>query len=85
MPKVKLLLFAGAKDAIGSSEIPDFQLTNSVYNDSNMLREAIEQQLGQLSALTYKLALNEEYLCDGVEVVISDGDELAVVPPLSGG
>ena len=85
MPKVKLLLFAGAKDAIGSSEIPDFQLKNAAYTDLNMLRVAIEEKLGQLSCLSYKLALNEEYLCDGVEVEIKDNDELAVVPPLSGG
>merc|ERR1711997_81401 len=83
MPNVKLLLFAGAKDAIGKSSIPDFQLELTDYTYTNLSQE-IEQKLKFTNNFTYKLALNEEYLNEtDVNINISENDEIAIIPPLS--
>ena len=85
MPYVVLLLFAGAKDAVGKSSISNFQLELTDYTYTNLSQE-IEQKLKFTNGLTYKLALNEEYLNETDQnIKISENDEIAVIPPLSGG
>ena len=51
------------------------------------LRLAIATQFSKLSSLapTITLALNQEYLSPGEEAPLKNGDEVALIPPISGG
>ena len=79
---LRVLFFGAARDLVGSDEI-DLKL-NSNSNASS----AREQLLAKYPALerfgkSLLLAVNQEYARPDQE--ISDGDELAVFPPVSGG
>ncbi len=79
---ITVKLFASARDAAGTAEI-------SVAPSD---RETVDHFLGTLSARYPKLsplvpflrvAVNAEYATP--QTVIRDGDEVAVMPPVSGG
>jgi molybdopterin synthase catalytic subunit len=80
--KVNVLFFGAARDATGAAEA---QLTLNAPHDS---LSALEQVLSTYPDLrrfgnSLLLAVNQEYASANRE--ISDGDELAVFPPVSGG
>lgn len=80
--RVKVLYFASAREAIGkreeevevNGEATLAQLRATLCAKYPAAREAI-------AAIT--LALNLEYADDGAE--LHDGDEVALIPPISGG
>jgi molybdopterin converting factor small subunit len=79
--EIKVLAFGIAKDIFGSSSI-DLQLTNdaTVFN----LKYLLEQQYPRLKQLkSYMIAINNEYALDGDTV--HQKDEIAIIPPVSGG
>lgn len=79
--KVNILAFGIAKDIFGSSAI-DVELINdaTVFN----LKYLLEKQYPQLKKLaTYMVAVNNEYALDGDTV--HERDEVAIIPPVSGG
>ena len=79
--KINILAFGIAKDICGDSSV-SLQLTNdaTVYN----LKYLLEQQYPQLKRLaTYMVAINNEYALDGD--TIHERDEVAIIPPVSGG
>lgn len=81
--RVKLLLFAGCREAVGSKEL-EVELPESV----STVGEAFEVVLGrypQLRGISKSVAIarNAEYVSGNSP--ISDGDELAIIPPVSGG
>jgi sulfur-carrier protein len=51
--------------------------------DTDALKEALEQQYPGLVGLKYSMALNKKIVHQNME--IADGDELALMPPFSGG
>ena len=79
--KINILAFGIAKDIFGNSSI-SVELTNdaTVYN----LKYSLEKQYPRLKQLaSYMVAVNNEYALP--EDVIYENDEIAVIPPVSGG
>ena len=79
--KVNLLAFGIAKDIFGGSSV-----TVDMLNDATVsnLKYLLEQQYPRLKQLgTYMVAVNNEYALDGD--TIHERDEIAVIPPVSGG
>lgn len=79
--KVNILAFGIAKDIFGSSSI-----TTELTNDATLsnLKYLLEQQYPRLKQLaTYMVAVNNEYALDGD--IIHERDEIAIIPPVSGG
>ena len=79
--KIKLLAFGIAKDIFGGStyevELPD----GATVQD---MKTQLEQKFSRLLLLSsYMVAVNNEYA--GKELVIRAHDEIAIIPPVSGG
>ncbi len=77
---MKILCFGIAKDIIGTSELilDEHQIT--VAQLKNQLNEKYPKLLEYKS---YMIAINQEYAND--ESLISINDEIALIPPVSGG
>mmetsp|Transcript_2009 Transcript_2009/g.5581 ORF Transcript_2009/g.5581 Transcript_2009/m.5581 type:complete len:86 (+) Transcript_2009:48-305(+) len=85
MPRVKVLLFAAAREAAGAGEV-EVQLEEGQL-DTAALREALAAQHPALAAplKSSALAVNMDYAPPGQPQAFREGDELAVIPPISGG
>lgn len=79
--KINILAFGIARDIFGQSAI-DVELTNDATISN--LKYLLEQQYPKLKKLaTYMVAVNNEYALDGDTV--HEQDEVAIIPPVSGG
>lgn len=80
---VTLLLFARVREAFGRGRV-SINVPPTV--DADILRTAIARDHPSLEPLLGDcvFAINEEYLADG-PITVSIGDEVAVIPPISGG
>lgn len=75
-----MLAFGIAKDIFGGSSV-DFQLIGNTTAD---LKTTLERQYPRLKQLrSYMIAVNNEYAVD--EGILTDTDEIAIIPPVSGG
>ena len=79
--KVKILAFGIAKDIVGGSS-SDLEIAeNTTIAD---VKAALTQSYPAFEQLRkFSLAVNESYQED--DFVIRDGDELVIIPPVSGG
>lgn len=78
---IKILAFGIAKDIVGGTTA-DMSLadTSTVHE----LRRALEQRYPALKQLkSFMIAVNNEYVAD--EQTINETDEIAIIPPVSGG
>lgn len=82
--KVKVLFFASSRELAGVTEA-EFHL--EAGQDSVALEKALLVTHPDLQQIwpTCVLARNQEYLAKGESVMLNEGDELAVIPPISGG
>lgn len=79
--KVKVLAFGIAKDIFGSTSI-DISLDQAT--DIAQLKHLLEETYPKLKELaSYMVAVNDEYAQD--TVIITEQDEIAIIPPVSGG
>lgn len=79
--KINVLAFGVTKEIFGSSTV-SLELTNdaTIYN----LTYVLEQQYPRLKQLaSYMIAVNNEYALPGD--TIHERDEIAIIPPVSGG
>ncbi|MDB4919204.1 MoaD/ThiS family protein [Mucilaginibacter sp.] len=79
--KIKILAFGIAKEIFGGTSV-NLELTNdaTVYN----LKYLLEQQYPRLKQLaSYMVAVNNEYALPGDS--LHERDEIAIIPPVSGG
>jgi len=77
---VNVLAFGIAKDIFGQSSII-LDIDGSTTAD---LKNLLEQRYPRLKQLTsYMVAVNNEYALD--EGVLTEHDEIAIIPPVSGG
>lgn len=83
--KVKVLFFASCREMAGTKEMSLFLPGDR--STTSELREAIARKLPGLKpvAATVTLALNQEYLDPEQNAALKDGDEVAFIPPISGG
>ncbi len=78
---MRVLAFGIAKDIFGSAEV---EIESDKIKYVDQLKIFLEEKYSRLSQLgSYMIALNNEY-ASGTEA-IHDGDELAIIPPVSGG
>ena len=78
---VKVIAFGIAKDIFGSGVVE-----TEPYDGASVgtLRNLLEQKYPKLKELaTYMIAVNNEYA--EPNVTLKQGDEVAVIPPVSGG
>ena len=81
MMKANVLAFGIAKDIFGGSSI-NVELPAGCT--TAVLKQSLEAQFPQLRQLaSYMVAVNNEYADD--ENAISERDEIAIIPPVSGG
>ena len=82
---VSLLLFAKARELVGSSSV-SLSLPSSTSTYSDLVSSVLElfPVLKRLGG-TFVLSLNENYIDQDSELLLRTGDELAVIPPISGG
>ena len=82
---VSLLLFAKARELVGSSSV-SLSLPSSTSTYSELVTFILETfpVLKRLGG-TFVLSLNENYIDQDSELSLRPGDELAVIPPISGG
>ncbi|HEY4323879.1 MAG TPA: MoaD/ThiS family protein [Mucilaginibacter sp.] len=79
--KIKILAFGISKEIFNSSSV-QLEIANdaTVYN----LKYLLEQQYPRLKQLaSYMVAVNNEYALPGD--TIHERDEIAIIPPVSGG
>lgn len=87
MPKVRLLFFAAARELLGGlaeaeAEVP----AGSTVADVRAYLTEAYPALAPIAA-TVTLAVNLHYVSRGAEarMEVKDGDEVALIPPISGG
>ena len=82
---VSLLLLAKARELVGSSSV-SLSLPSSISRYSDLVSCILEAQpvLERLGG-TFVLSVNENYVDQDSLISLSAGDELAVIPPISGG
>lgn len=79
---IKVLFFAVSKEISGQSEV-EFRVKSKIsYTE---LKQLICDNFGlEVIKQNIILAVNQDY-CDEGDLQLKDNDELAVIPPLSGG
>ncbi|MDQ6804504.1 MAG: molybdenum cofactor biosynthesis protein MoaE [Actinomycetota bacterium] len=75
--KVRIRLFAGLRERAGAGEV-ELDLPEEAR-----VRDALDQLRGITSDVPVVMAINQEYANE--EAVLRAGDELALIPPVSGG
>lgn len=80
--RVRVRLFAGLRELIGQQEITVDLPEGASVGD---LREKLRRDIPRLASFLPSLvcAVNEEYRLP--EYPLHDGDEVALIPPISGG
>ena len=79
--KVKVLAFGIAKDIFGA---PSTEVALSGEATVEMLRTSLETKYPRLKQLSsFMIAVNDEYAEAGQ--VLAQEDEVAIIPPVSGG
>ena len=76
--KIKLLFFGNISDITGTGE-----MNYSDAADTDMLELDLKNKFPQLKNFTYRIAVNKEIINKNTK--FKDGDEVAFLPPFSGG
>lgn len=77
--KLKLLFFGVLTDVIGAAALEfDTAVTSSIT-----LNRQLQLQYPELAKYSYKIAVNQELISE--EKLLKEGDEVAFLPPFSGG
>ena len=79
--KLQVLLFGIARDIVGQNHIEmDFQGPTNIQS----FKEVLIDKYPQMNDLAHiKIAVNQEFAKD--EMLLQEGDEIALIPPVSGG
>ena len=80
--KVKTIFFAGCQDAVGKREM------EVDINEGTTVEKLLEELIKDHPALepmkkSVMLSVNMEYVSP--DTILHDGDEFAIIPPVSGG
>jgi len=79
---VRVLFFASTREIVGKNSIEIKLNEGATIRD---LRNELAKQFPELGSVEKKIAvaINEQYVVDDVSLV--NGDEVALIPPVSGG
>lgn len=80
-----VLLFGRLKDAFGAASIPLPEGVGTVAKLRARLAELNPDLGDMLRAKTVRIAVNQEMVADEAGTPVSVSDEIALLPPLSGG
>lgn len=80
--KLRIRLFASFREAVGTNRLDWHAPDDATVGDVVAALRAEYPKLGP-AAEKAMLAVNQEYV--GPELRLHDGDELALIPPVSGG
>ncbi len=75
----KVLLFAHLREVVGEKEI----VVDGAGKTVSQLRTYLEQETNLSHLVGILFAINEQFVTD--DTVIKAGDEIALIPPVSGG
>ncbi|MFN7119032.1 MAG: MoaD/ThiS family protein [Saprospiraceae bacterium] len=79
--QIKILPFGIAKEIVGSSAV---HLTLEATTTTHLLKKALFEQYPALERLnSLAIAVNGEYAAD--DLTLQPGDEVVLIPPVSGG
>jgi len=79
--KVKVLLFGIARDIVGQRRL---EIDHSPPIDVKSLKQVLQDKYPKMNHLSYfKVAVNQEFASD--DQMLNEGDEIALIPPVSGG
>lgn len=78
--KVKVFFFAQSREIVGRDRI-EFEIQEGEAISSLLRR--LQSQFHDLLAMQIMVAVNSEYVQNDHE--LHDGDEVAIIPPISGG
>ena len=76
--KIKLLFFGNISDITGTGEV-----NYSDAADTDMLELNLKNKFPQLKNFIYRIAVNKKITNENTK--LTDGDEVAFLPPFSGG
>ncbi|KAK8724573.1 hypothetical protein OTU49_011139, partial [Cherax quadricarinatus] len=81
---VNVLFFAGARDLAG---VDRSALTLTAVTTPEQLLAQVVRSFGEIAKIRESviISLNHEYCEPGQGLVLSTGDEIAIIPPISGG
>ncbi len=77
---LEVLLFAGLAEAVGRSRL---RVEPPLPDTVGALAARLREEWPGLSRATFRTAVNQRYAAD--ESPVRPGDELALIPPVSGG
>lgn len=80
-----VLLFGRLKDAFGAASIPMPEGAGTAAELRALLTKLNPDLADVLSAKTVRIAVNQELVADEAGTRITEADEIALLPPLSGG
>lgn len=78
--RVRVLLFAGLRERLARAHV-DLDLPDGATVGA--ATEALRALHSELAGRTFSVALNRRYA--RVDAALAEGDELALIPPVSGG
>ena len=79
--KLEILLFGIGREIVGSSKL-QFDLDEPL--DVKSFKNVLEAKYPKMTHLSYyKVAVNQEFAKD--DQLLKEGDEVALIPPVSGG
>jgi len=83
--KVQVLYFASAKEALEGLTGESYEASNLSELMSLIRKRHATRTNFQDILKTSMIALNDEYVYEMASVGLKEGDEVAVIPPISGG
>lgn len=78
--KIRVLLFAQPREIVGNNQI-DFEMSAEATISS--LIQKLQSQFPELLNVNFAAAVNSEYRENNYQ--LHDGDQVALIPPVSGG
>jgi molybdopterin converting factor subunit 1 len=79
--QIRILVFGVVKEIAAASS---FEVAVDDHTNVKQLRMVLEKKFPKLATISsYRLAVNNEFAVD--ETTIHENDEIAIIPPVSGG
>ncbi|TNV70585.1 hypothetical protein FGO68_gene3242 [Halteria grandinella] len=86
---VKLLYFASAKEFLGNLPSEDYALDDSIKTGADLIKSVKQRHADNTNFIAIldrsMIAINDEYVYELATVVLKGGEEVAIIPPISGG